>query len=108
MKYIVVGSGPTGLSLTYYLAKGGHEVTLIEKEDQLGGSWNSQWHDDKYFTENSPRVLIFSQLTRKFLGDLGLDKQDFADGQCKASRAVAHRVLHVGRAVWRPMACSER
>lgn len=79
MKYIVVGAGPTGLSLTYYLAKGGHEVTLIEKEDQLGGSWNSQWHDDKYFTENSPRVLIFSQLTRKFLGDLGLDKQDFAN-----------------------------
>lgn len=79
MKYIVVGAGPTGLSLTYYLAKGGHEVVLFEKDNQLGGSWNSQWQDNKYFTENSPRVLLFSQLTRKFLGDLGLDKQDFAN-----------------------------
>ena len=62
MKYIVVGSGPTGLSLTYYLAKAGHEVILFEKEDQLGGSWNCQWQDGKYFTENSPRILLLSRL----------------------------------------------
>ena len=79
MKYIVVGAGPTGLSLTYYLAKGGHEVTLIEKEDQLGGSWNCQWKDGKYFTENSPRILLMSRLTTKFLKDIGMKNDDFGE-----------------------------
>ena len=67
MKYIVVGSGPSGLSLAYTLAKNDFEVVLIEKDNQLGGSWNSQWKDKLYFTENSPRVLIFDTLTQNFL-----------------------------------------
>ena len=43
MKYVIVGGGPTGLSLGYALVDGGHDVCLIEKDNQLGGSWNSQW-----------------------------------------------------------------
>ena len=45
MKYIIVGGGVTGLSLTYILAQNGYNVELIEKDKQLGGSWNSQWID---------------------------------------------------------------
>ena len=33
---------------------------IIEKNTQLGGSWNSQWIDGKYFSENSPRVYSHS------------------------------------------------
>lgn len=33
----VVGSGPAGLSCAYYLALDGYDVTVYEKENQLGG-----------------------------------------------------------------------
>ena len=52
MKYIIVGSGPTGLSLAYTLSYNFKDVTVIEKDSQLGGSWNSQWIDNKYWSEN--------------------------------------------------------
>jgi len=33
----VVGSGPSGLTAAYYLAKAGHGVTIFEKDDRPGG-----------------------------------------------------------------------
>lgn len=37
MKIAVIGGGFTGLSTAYYLAKKGHQVTIFEKEKELGG-----------------------------------------------------------------------
>lgn len=36
-KVAVVGGGPAGLSAAYFLAKGGCQVTLFEKDEKLGG-----------------------------------------------------------------------
>ncbi len=36
-KVAVVGSGPAGLSAAYHLARLGYRVTLIERDDELGG-----------------------------------------------------------------------
>ena len=36
-KIIVIGSGFSGLSCAAILAKNGHEVTVIEKNEQIGG-----------------------------------------------------------------------
>jgi len=37
-KVAVVGGGPTGLSTAFYLRKAGHDVTIFESGDKLGGA----------------------------------------------------------------------
>ena len=73
MKYIIIGGGPTGLSLGHALCDGGHKVEIIEKDKQIGGSWNSQWIDNEYWSENSPRILVYRGNTKLLLNDLGLN-----------------------------------
>ena len=77
MKYIIVGTGPTGLSLAYVLSLNNINVEIIEKDNKLGGSWNSEWVENKYFSENSPRVYSDSGNSRKLMSHLGLNKNDF-------------------------------
>lgn len=38
-KIMVIGGGPVGMEAAIQAAKAGHEVTLYEKRDQLGGQW---------------------------------------------------------------------
>ena len=77
MKYTIIGSGPSGLSLAYILSLNNKNVVLIEQDKQLGGSWNSEWVDNYYFSENSPRVLLESKNNKKLLSHLGFTKKDF-------------------------------
>jgi hypothetical protein len=53
--YIIVGAGPSGLTLAYYLAKYNKKILLIEKEDTIGGDHRVIRHN-KLFSEHSPRV----------------------------------------------------
>jgi len=77
--YVIVGSGPTGLSLAYTLSKNNYSVCLIEKYHTLGGSWNSEWIDNKYFTENAPRILSGEGPHMDFLYEIGMNENDFQD-----------------------------
>jgi thioredoxin reductase len=43
LKVLVTGGGPAGMSAARYLAKRGHRVTLVEKEQQLGGQFALAW-----------------------------------------------------------------
>ena len=76
MKYVIIGGGPTGLSLAYALSNSDHEIILIEKNTQLGGSWNSRWVDNKYWSENNPKVLAYSGYTKKFLNEIGVSNKN--------------------------------
>ncbi|MDA1038333.1 MAG: FAD-dependent oxidoreductase [bacterium] len=44
-KIAVVGAGIAGLTCAYELQKAGHDVTVYEKEDTVGGRMNSRWKD---------------------------------------------------------------
>ncbi|MDZ7657799.1 FAD-dependent oxidoreductase [Fodinibius sp.] len=47
---IIIGSGHNGLVTGCYLAKEGYSVTVIERQDQLGGavSTETMFKSDKY------------------------------------------------------------
>ena len=80
MKYVIIGAGPTGLSLAHALANNNYDVDIIERDVQLGGSWNAQWKDGKYFSENSPRVMGYSNVNlQNFLYDIGIKDHDVSN-----------------------------
>ncbi|MGD8367409.1 MAG: FAD-dependent oxidoreductase [Desulfobacterales bacterium] len=43
LRVLVAGGGPAGMSASLYLSRRGHRVTLMEKEDRLGGQFNLAW-----------------------------------------------------------------
>jgi 2,4-dienoyl-CoA reductase-like NADH-dependent reductase (Old Yellow Enzyme family)/NADPH-dependent 2,4-dienoyl-CoA reductase/sulfur reductase-like enzyme len=43
LNVLVAGGGPAGMSAAIYLSKCGHQVTLAEKENRLGGQFNLAW-----------------------------------------------------------------
>ena len=75
MKYTIIGSGPTGLSLAYILGINGYNIDLIEQSSTLGGSWNSEFIDKDFWSENSPRVIVTGKYTKYLLQNIGMNKE---------------------------------
>lgn len=71
--YVIVGAGPTGLTLAWYLAKYGKTVMLIDKETTFGGCHRVR-RVDGLFTEHGPRVIISNYFGLKdMLTELNLE-----------------------------------
>ena len=75
-KYVIIGAGPSGLSLAYFLALNGRSVELYEKDTVVGGSWKSEWVEGMYWSENAPRILSYGGNTRYFLEHIGIRDSD--------------------------------
>lgn len=43
LRVLVAGGGPAGMSVAFYLSKRGHQVTLAEADDHLGGQFTLAW-----------------------------------------------------------------
>ena len=61
-EYIIVGGGPTGMTLAWLLENKDRKILLIEKENDLGGCHRVQ-RVDGYFSEHGPRIYSNSYLT---------------------------------------------
>ena len=68
-KILIIGSGPTSIALTLILSQ--HEnihITIVESRDHIGGCWNVDFVEDKYYSEHSPKVMshynYFDQILR--------------------------------------------
>lgn len=69
--YVIIGGGPTGLTLALYLSKYGKKVVLLEKEENIGGC-HSVKRVNGLFSEHGPRIylnnyLVFSDLLQNEL-----------------------------------------
>lgn len=65
-EYVIVGGGPTGLTLALYLSKYNKRVAILEKGESLGGC-HSVKRVDGLFTEHGPRIYLESYLVFKEL-----------------------------------------
>ena len=71
--YIIVGAGPGGLSMAYYLSHYGKKVLILERENSIGGCHRVR-RVDGMFTEHGPRIYIDNYVVfRDLLENLGLD-----------------------------------
>lgn len=75
--YVIVGGGPSGLSLAWYLARYNKKVLIIDKNKSLGGC-HRVTRVDGLFTEHGPRIYIdnYKNLI-EILKDMGYDFHDF-------------------------------
>ena len=67
----------TGLSLATVLAKK-YEVVIIEKNNQLGGSWNSDFYQG-YWRKFSKSFRLFFKISKKFFKDIGITENDLSN-----------------------------
>jgi len=62
MDYVIVGSGPTGLTMAYLLAKVGKKCVILEESDRIGGCHSVKRQNGK-FSEHGPRIYSESFTT---------------------------------------------
>ena len=74
----VIGGGVAGLSAAAYLAKGGFEVTLLEKNTSLGGRAR-QFSEEGFTFDMGPSWFWMPDVFEKFYNDFGFTTSDFYD-----------------------------
>lgn len=70
--YVIIGGGPSGLTLAWCLAQYNKKVLIVERENSLGGCHRVN-RVNGLFTEHGPRIYLGNGKTFKFiLNDMGL------------------------------------
>lgn len=75
-KICVVGGGFGGLASACYLAAGGHRVTLLEKNDSLGGRARV-WRTDGFSFDLGPSWYLMPEVFETFFSDFGCARADY-------------------------------
>jgi len=75
-KVIVIGSGYAGLSAACSLAKEGYQVTVLEKNDQLGGR-ATVWKKDGFVFDLGPSWYWMPEVFEEFFERFGKKTSDY-------------------------------
>lgn len=76
MKTVVIGSGFGGISAAALLAKDGHEVTVIEKNEQPGGR-ASVYTSEGFNFDMGPSWYLMPDVYENFFAEFGKKPEDF-------------------------------
>jgi phytoene desaturase len=76
VKVIVIGAGLGGLSAAAHLSKGGHDVTIVERESIPGGRAGMIFSDG-FRLDNGPTVLTMPNLLEEAFNAAGAEMADF-------------------------------
>lgn len=76
-KIIVIGSGIAGLSAASFLAKAGHSVTLLEKNEQIGGRARQFQTEDGFVFDMGPSWYWMPDVFERFYAQFGKKASDF-------------------------------
>jgi phytoene desaturase len=77
-KVIVIGSGFAGLTAAGVLAKSGHDVTILEKNDQPGGRARV-WQKDGFVFDMGPSWYWMPEVFENYFNYFGKTTADFYD-----------------------------
>jgi protoporphyrinogen oxidase len=72
MRIVVIGGGLSGLGTAYRLSKSGYNVTLLEKEDHLGGLAASYLIDGFHIPKTYHHIMLGDAVTLNLISELGL------------------------------------
>lgn len=75
-RIVVIGSGFAGLTAASYLAKAGHDVTLLEKNQHTGGR-ASVWQDKGFTFDMGPSWYWMPEVFEEFFADFGQKASDY-------------------------------
>jgi protoporphyrinogen oxidase len=73
--WAVIGGGMLGMTLAYRLAQRGHNVTLIEQSESLGGLAGAWSLGDVVWDRHYHVTLLSDSYTRALLRELGLEQE---------------------------------
>ncbi len=75
-KVIIIGAGPGGLSSAMILAHRGHDVTIYEKEDKVGGRTSPIKHDG-YTFDLGPTFIMLPKIFEDIFNLAGKNLHDY-------------------------------
>jgi len=75
---IIVGAGFGGLAAAALLARDGYRVTVIEKNEQVGGR-ASVWKKDGFVFDMGPSWYLMPDVFEKFFAEFGKKPTDYLD-----------------------------
>lgn len=75
---VIIGGGYGGLSAASYLARDGYKVTLLEKNDHVGGR-GMVMHDQGFTFDMGPSWYMMPDVFEEFFSDFGKKVSDYYD-----------------------------
>ena len=78
LNVIVVGAGLAGLSAACVAAARGHRVTLLDKNDWVGGK-AAQHNADGYRFDMGPTILTLPSVLKRVFEEAGKDMKDYLE-----------------------------
>lgn len=76
MRVSIIGGGVGGMMSALLLKRKGFEVTLFEKEEQLGGRLAYHTHGE-YKIDKGPTIVLLPEMLQSLLDEAGVPREDY-------------------------------